>query len=89
MVSSSSAISSSIKPDIGSKRISLQGDLEVPIVAASTLEIIGSVHFNFLIITPFSHPDMNISEDQTYWKSMASTMVIGHRGNMPCGLSFG
>lgn len=83
------ALLSSIKPDIGSKRISLQGDLEVPIVAASTLEVIGSVHFNFLIITPFSHSNMSISEDQTYWKSMASTMVIGHRGNMPCGLSFG
>lgn len=77
------ALLSSIKPDIGSKRISLQGDLEIPVVAAGTLEVIGSVHFNFLIITPFSHPNMNISEDQTYWKSMASTMVIGHRGYLP------
>ena len=83
------ALLSSIKPDIGSKRINLQGDLEVPIVAASTLEVIGSVHFNFLIITPFSHPDMSISEDQTYWKTMTSTMVIGHRGDMPWLLSFG
>ena len=83
------ALLSSIKPDIGSKRISLQGDMEVPIVAASTLEVIGSVHFNFLIITPFSHPHMSISEDQTYWKSMKSTMVIGHRGDMPWLLSFG
>ena len=83
------ALLSSIKPDIGSKRTSLQGDMEVPIVAASTLEVIGSVHFNFLIITPFSHPHMSISEDQTYWKSMTSTMVIGHRGDMPWLLSFG
>ena len=83
------ALLSSIKPDIGSKRINLQGDLEVPIVAASTLEVIGSVHFNFLIITPFSHPNMSISEDQTYWKSMTSTMVIGHRGDMSWLLSFG
>ena len=83
------ALLSSIKPDIGSKRINLQGDLEVPIVAASTLEVIGSVRFNFLIITPFSHPHMSISEDQTYWKSMTSTMVIGHRGDMPWLLSCG
>ena len=74
------ALLSSINPSIGSKRINLQGDLTVPIVAASTLDVIGSVQFNFLIITPFSHPNMGISEDQTYWKRMASTMVIGHRG---------
>ena len=74
------AMLSSIKPSIGSKRITLQGDLAVPIVAASTLEVIGSVNFNFLIITPFTHPNMTIAEDVTYWKSMASTMVIGHRG---------
>ena len=74
------ALLSSIKPSIGSKRITLQGDLAVPIMAATTLEVIGSVNFNFLIITPFTHPKMTIAEDVTYWKSMASTMVIGHRG---------
>ena len=74
------ALLSSIKPNVGSKRISLQGDVAVPIVAASTLEVIGSVNFNFLIITPFTHPNMTITEDLTYWKSMTSTMVIGHRG---------
>lgn len=74
------ALLSSIRPGFGSKRISLQGDLSVPIVAADTLDVIGSVNFNFLIITAFKHPKMSITEDQTYWKRMASTMVIGHRG---------
>ncbi|KAL8750553.1 MAG: hypothetical protein Q9199_006987 [Rusavskia elegans] len=74
------ALLSSIKPSIGSQRITLQGDVTVPIVAASTLEVIGSVNFNFLVIKPFSHPNMTITENQTYWKSMSSTMVIGHRG---------
>lgn len=73
------AMLSSIKPSIGSKRMLLQGDLSVPIVAAETLDVIGSVNFNFLIITPFKHPHMTITKDQTYWKS-TSTMVIGHRG---------
>lgn len=73
------ALLSSIKPSIGSKRMLLQGDLSVPIVAAETLDVIGSVNFNFLIITPFKHPHMSITENQTYWKS-TSTMVIGHRG---------
>jgi glycerophosphodiester phosphodiesterase len=74
------ALLSSIKPSVGSKRITLQGDTTVPIIAANTLEVIGTVVFNFLVITPFKHPRMSISEQQTYWKSMASTMVIGHRG---------
>ena len=77
------ALLSSIKPSIGSKRISLQGDVTVPIIAANTLEVIGSVNFNFLVITPFTHSSMTITENQTYWKSMASTMVIGHRGDSP------
>lgn len=75
------ALLSSIKPSIGSKRITLQGDVSVPIMAAHNLEVIGSVNFNFLVITPFKHPNMSITESQTYWKSMTSTMVIGHRGN--------
>ena len=83
------ALLSSIKPSIGSNRISLQGDVTVPIVAASTLEVIGSVNFNFLIITPFTHPNMSINENQTYWKSLTSTMVIGHRGDWPHLFSFG
>ncbi|KAI9803355.1 MAG: Glycerophosphocholine phosphodiesterase [Piccolia ochrophora] len=74
------ALLSTIKPSIGSKRITLQGDVSVPIVAANTLEVIGSVNFNFLIITPFTHPNMSINETQTYWKSLTSTMLIGHRG---------
>ena len=73
------ALLSSIKPTIGSKRMNLQGDLSVPLVAGGTLEVIGSVNFNFLVITPFKHPDMSISEGRTYWKK-SSTMVIGHRG---------
>ena len=74
------ALLSSIKPSIGSQRTSLQGDSTVPIIAANTLEVIGSVTFNFLIITPFSHLNMSVTANQTYWKSMSSTMVIGHRG---------
>ena len=76
------ALLSSIKPSVGCQRITLQGDVTVPIVAAHNLEVIGSVNFNFLIITPFKHPKMSITENQTYWKSMTSTMVIGHRGDL-------
>jgi glycerophosphodiester phosphodiesterase len=71
------ALLSSIKKNIGAKRMNLQGDVSVPVVAANSLEVIGCVNFNFLVITPFSHPNMSISETQTFWKS---PVVIGHRG---------
>ncbi|KAL1967929.1 hypothetical protein VTN77DRAFT_2346 [Rasamsonia byssochlamydoides] len=74
------ALLSSLKPTVGSNRISLKGDSTIPIIAASTLEVIGSITFNFLIITPFSHPKMSIKGDQTYWKKITAPMVIGHRG---------
>ncbi|KFY43651.1 hypothetical protein V495_03865 [Pseudogymnoascus sp. VKM F-4514 (FW-929)] len=74
------ALLSSIRSTVGSKRANLAGDLSVPIVAADTLEVLGTVNFNFLIITPFSHPNMEITETQTYWKSLQNPMVIGHRG---------
>ncbi|KAI1610731.1 Glycerophosphoryl diester phosphodiesterase family-domain-containing protein [Exophiala viscosa] len=80
------ALLSTIKASLGTKRMPLQGDVTVPIIAASDLEVIGSVTFNFLVITPFQHPNMSITENQTYWKSMSSTMVIGHRG---LGKNFG
>ena len=73
------AILASLKQAIGLKRMNLQGDVSVPIMG-TTLEIIGVVNFNFLIITPFSHPNMGITAKQTYWKELSSTMVIGHRG---------
>ena len=74
------AVVSNLIPTIGLKRSNLQADVSVPIVAAKTLEYIGAVNFSFLVITPFSHPNMSITESSTYWKSLTSPMVIGHRG---------
>ncbi|KAA8565517.1 hypothetical protein EYC84_009375 [Monilinia fructicola] len=47
------AMLSSIRPTIGLKRMNLQGDVTVPIISKDTLEDIGTVNFNFLVITPF------------------------------------
>lgn len=75
------ALLSTIRPNVGSNRISLQGDLTVPIIAANTLDVIGSLTFNFLIITPFRHPKMAV-DNHTYWKTVTAPMVIGHRGDL-------
>lgn len=73
------AILGSIKQTIGISRMNLQGDVSVPIMSTD-LEVIGTVNFNFLIIKPFFHPNMSITTKHTYWKEVASTMIIGHRG---------
>ncbi|RMZ76929.1 hypothetical protein DV737_g4606, partial [Chaetothyriales sp. CBS 132003] len=74
------ALLSGLKTHLGGKKMPLKGDLTVPIVASGDLDVIGSVTFNYLIITPFKHANMSVSENQTYWKSLTSTMLIGHRG---------
>ncbi|KAK5661008.1 hypothetical protein OQA88_12386 [Cercophora sp. LCS_1] len=73
------ALLSSVRPTIGAKRMNLQGDVCVPILS-SNLDVIGIVNFNFLVITPFSHPNMEVTSRQTYWKKLTGPMVIGHRG---------
>ncbi|KAI0099286.1 Glycerophosphoryl diester phosphodiesterase family-domain-containing protein [Nemania sp. FL0031] len=73
------ALLSSVRPTVGTSRMNLQGDICVPIMSPN-LEVIGTVNFNFLVITPFTHPNMEINSQQTYWKKLAPTMVIGHRG---------
>ncbi|KAM0248832.1 hypothetical protein ACHAQJ_009296 [Trichoderma viride] len=73
------ALMSSVKPTLGTGRMNLQGDLCVPIMNSS-FEVIGTVNFNFSVITPFYHPNMEITSRQTYWKKLSSTMLIGHRG---------
>ncbi|KAG4294953.1 hypothetical protein FPRO06_01538 [Fusarium proliferatum] len=73
------ALLSSVRQTLGSSRMNLQGDVCVPIMSSS-FDVIGTVNFNFLVITPFHHPNMEITSRQTYWKKLESTMVIGHRG---------
>lgn len=73
------ALLSHVRPTLGTQRMNLQGDVCVPIMS-SNLEVIGTVNFNFLVITPFHHPKMEVTSRQTYWKKLSSTMLIGHRG---------
>lgn len=79
------AVLSSVKQAIGLKRMNLHGDVSVPIMGTN-LDVIGCVNFNFLIITPFSHPNMEVKKTQTYWRKLSttadlsSTKIIGHRG---------
>ncbi|RUS26593.1 Glycerophosphoryl diester phosphodiesterase family-domain-containing protein, partial [Jimgerdemannia flammicorona] len=61
------------------EKASLRGQMTVPIVGAETLESIGSVAFEYVVVRTFEHPNMSIGSKHTYWKSI-TTQVIGHRG---------
>lgn len=74
------ALLNTIKTGMGKNRASLQGRVQVPILAVTSLEIIGLVNFEFSIVTPFEHPNIGITTENTYWKSLTSPKVIGHRG---------
>lgn len=52
----------------------------VLIIEASTLRILGRVNFEMLIVKPFSHPNNSVNVNSTYWRSLITTRVIGHRG---------
>ena len=74
------ALLSSVRTNVGRGRSSLQGGVTLPIVQGTTLDVIGTISFEFTTITPFQHPNMCVGPNSTYWKSLITSRVIGHRG---------
>ncbi|KAI8357899.1 Glycerophosphoryl diester phosphodiesterase family-domain-containing protein [Choanephora cucurbitarum] len=62
------------------EKASLRGQQKVPLVQAKNLDCIGSLGFEFLVITPFKHKNLRVGDRYTYYKSV-DTQVIGHRGS--------
>lgn len=65
---------------VGVNRSVVNGNVTTPIIANHTLEVLGMIKFEYIIITPFEHPKLPLERTETYWKSLVSTRVIGHRG---------
>lgn len=86
IVGRAAAILDTIKTQMSLSRMSLHGNVQVPIFAIGNLDIIGCINFEFIIITPFKHPGIGITREGTYWKELTGPKVIGHRGlgkNLP------
>lgn len=66
--------------NVGNNLRSLHNLITIPIVEQSSLDILGTLKFEYLCVTPFIHPQMSITRSDTYWKQLVSTRVIGHRG---------
>ncbi|KAG7921048.1 hypothetical protein KL927_000292 [Ogataea polymorpha] len=66
---------------VGPNLRSLSNSISLPILECDTLEVLGTIKFEIMLITPFRHPKMVLDRPETYWKSLVSSRVIGHRGN--------
>jgi len=65
---------------VGPNLRSLNNKITIPILESMKLDVLGTIRFEYMLVTPFSHPDMSITSSDTYWKQLVSTRVIGHRG---------
>lgn len=65
---------------VGENKTSLFRTITLPILETATLEVLGKIRFEFLIVNPFHHPNIGVAKSSTYWKSLTTTRVIGHRG---------
>lgn len=74
------ALLGSVLQNIGHQTRSLNQTITLPFIESETLEVLGTVNFEILVVTPFTHPQMTIEKSSTYWKSLITTRVIGHRG---------
>lgn len=64
----------------GFNRRLLNDNVTIPIQAKGTMDLVGTITFEYSIVTPFIHPKIGVYATDTYWKSLVSTRVIGHRG---------
>lgn len=74
------ALLNEVYTNVGPNLRSLNNKITVPIFESTTLDLLGKIRFEYLCVKPFSHPSMNITRSDTYWKQLVSTRVIGHRG---------
>ena len=74
------ALPGSINSQVGKTKMSLSSQVTLPLLEVSTLSVIGELNINFKKITPFIHPNMAVGPNSTYWKSLTTSRVIGHRG---------
>lgn len=66
--------------EVGTQLRSLHSGITVPILELESLNVLGTLRFEYMCAKSFIHPQMSISRSDTYWKQLVSTRVIGHRG---------
>jgi glycerophosphodiester phosphodiesterase len=75
------ALSSTFNEAMAPRHESLHRDYTVPILDVKSLDLIGSVTFSFIIITPFRPTTVPKPLMTGFWKERSLTQVVGHRGS--------
>ncbi|KAL8816265.1 MAG: hypothetical protein Q9223_004698 [Gallowayella weberi] len=75
------AILSTLQHRLATKHETLVRDHTVPILAKDTLDMIGSVTFSFLIVTPLAHSVIPSVATSGFWQDHSGTEIVGHRGS--------
>lgn len=66
---------------VGENMRSLFNCVKVPILEMGTMEVLGTVKFEFLCVNSFEEKGKIPENADVYWKSFIHPKLIGHRGN--------
>lgn len=75
------AILKNLYTGVGSNKRSLFNCVRIPILSVNTMEVIGVIKFEVLIVKSFEETDSIPLDADIYWKSLRHPRLIGHRGN--------
>ncbi|TID14923.1 hypothetical protein CANINC_004594 [Pichia inconspicua] len=67
--------------DVGENKRSLINCVKIPILEVSTMEVLGTIKFEVLVVKSFEERGMIPKATENYWKSLVHPRLIGHRGN--------
>lgn len=81
LIGSAVALLDSLKQGLGPTRESLIRNFTIPVLHKDTLDLIGTITFYFLIVTPFLHPDpKQVIKQELSFPGSNGLPIIGHRG---------
>lgn len=75
------AILKDLYTPVGPNKRSLFNCVKVPILEMGTMEVLGSIKFEFLFAKSFEEVGKIPENADRYWKSLVHPKLIGHRGN--------
>ncbi len=74
------ALLAELKSGLGPDRESFIRNYTIPILDIGSLEPIGVITFDFLVVKPFLNPNDRPIAPHEFWNRAARTQIIGHRG---------
>jgi glycerophosphoryl diester phosphodiesterase/ankyrin repeat protein len=75
------AILKNMYTSVGPNKRSLFNCVKIPILEVNTLEVLGTIKFEILIVKSFEENGKIPADADIYWKSLVRPRLIGHRGN--------